>query len=116
MIFARPESRGQVALGFCRVVEGANVAAGTQPALPGAVDEYRADLGIAGPRAQQRRHGGGHVERKRVQRLGPVQGQPAQRALLANENVAVLKQSCAHRPTRLLATMTRMISFVPSRI
>jgi len=38
------------------------------------------------------------------------------RALAPDNQVAVLKPLCAHRPMRLLATMSRMISLVPSRI
>ena len=101
---------------FRRIVQRANIAARAQAALARSVDENGADIGIGCPGAQIFRHGDGHVERQRIERFRPVQCDPPQRPLGANDDIALVKDHCAYRPTRLLATMRRMISLVPSRI
>ena len=98
IIFRRPELLRQRTARLCRIIKRADVAARAQPALAGAVEQHGADGRIGRPRAQQRGHGDGHVERERVERLRPVQRDAAQRALLADDQVAVLhaasKLSC----------------------
>ena len=115
-VFGRPEFFRQVAARLRRIVERADIAAGGKSPSAGAVEQDRADGWIVRPGAQQRRHGGDHVERDGVERLRPVERDAAQRAVGADDDVAVLKNLLAHRPTRLRATIRRMISLVPSRI
>jgi hypothetical protein len=115
-VFRRPEFFRKVVTGLRRVVERTDVAAGGESAVPCAVDKHRADRGIVRPFPHERRHGRCHVERDRVQRLRPIERDPPQRTQLTDNNVAVMNQLLAHRPTSCLATMTRMISLVPSKI
>ena len=89
---------------------------GAKRTIAGAVEQHRADRGIHCPCPQQGRHGDDHIERDGVERFRPVQRDVPQRTEFANQNVAVLNNRSVHRPTRLLATMSRMISLVPSRI
>src|SRR4029077_2470047 len=99
-----------------RVVKRADIAAGGKSPPAGAVEQDGADRGIVGPGAQQRRHGEGHIEGDGVERLRPVERDAAQCAVFADDNVAVLNDALAHRPTRLRATIRRMISLVRSSI
>ena len=117
MVFGRPEFfRQSFAARLRRIVERADIAAGGKSPPAGAVEQDRTDGRIVRPGAQQRRHGDDHVERDGVERLRPVERDAAQRAVGADDDVAVLKNRLGHRPTRLRATIRRMISLVPSRI
>ena len=116
-VFSRPEFfREFIVARLRRIIKRADIAAGGKSSPAGAVEQDGADGRIVRPGAQQRRHGGNHVERDGVERLRPVERDAAQRAVGADDDVAVLKKLLGHRPTRLRATIRRMISLVPSRI
>src|SRR3984957_13653828 len=117
MVFGRPEFFRQVFVArFRRVVERTDIAAGGKSPPPAALEQDRPDGRIVRPRAQRLGHGGNHVERDGVERLRPVERDASQRTVGADDDVTVLKNALAHRPTRLRATIRRMISLVPSRI
>jgi hypothetical protein len=94
IIFRGPELLRQRTARFCRIVQRADVATRAQPALAGTVEQHRADGRIGRPGSQERGHRNGHIECERVERLRPVQRDAAQRALLADNQVAVLHAAC----------------------
>ena len=63
----------------------ADVAAGAEAARAFVVDQHRLDGRIAAPLQQRRRHRLAHPKRQRAQRRGPVQRQPADGALAADD-------------------------------
>ncbi len=95
------------------LVDGPDVAARAQAALPGPGEHDGRHLRIALPAVESRRDRRHHRVGEGVERLRPVQGQHPGTALDAHPY-----ELLAHRraPVRLRATMTRMISLVPSRI
>jgi hypothetical protein len=125
-VFGRPKARreGVTRLRYLvlaghilgSLVKRADVAAGAKAALAGPIEQHRADGRVGGPSPQQRRHGERHVERNGIQGLRAIERDAAQRAVAPHDQIIVAQKRFTHRPTRLLATMRRMISLVPSRI
>ena len=93
-------------------VQRANVAAGAECAVAIAADDDRGDIVVLRPDAELFGHGKAHAMRERVQRLGPVQRDEAQRAALVEEDFRFIR----HCRNISRATITRMISLVPSNI
>ncbi len=80
-----------------------------QKARPLGIDDHELDLGIADPAPQGRVDLLHHRAGERIERRRPAQRDAARAADLADQHVA-------HAAPKARATITRMISLVPSRI
>ena len=74
------------------------------------VDEDELDRGVGSPVEQRLAHRLAHAGGQRVNRLGPVEPDAADRAFDADQDVV------GHCRSRSRLTITRMIWLVPSRI
>ena len=111
-VFVGPEraGRGEVAAASGAVDFG-DVAAGAEGALALGIDQDEGHVRVGGPGVEGGRDRQRHRVGERVQRLRAGQGDAAGAALGADADVGHV---CSARSAR--ATMTRMISLVPSRI
>ncbi|MEY9668090.1 hypothetical protein ABIE80_006798 [Bradyrhizobium diazoefficiens] len=96
--------------------ERADVAAGTQAALAGALQHDHGDGRIGLEAVERGLDVAKHLERHGIDGLGTVEPDDAGRSLDAGDQIALFR--CRHRAPSisLRATMSRMISLVPSRI
>lgn len=92
-------------------MDGADVPAGAQAVLPRAGEDDRGDAGVVLPGGELRVDGAHHRVGEGVERLGPVEDEVTGAALPAEPHAAHRNASVSPR-----ATMTRMISLLPSRI
>ena len=114
--WAGPEAvRQRHVTGLDRVVHGPDVPAGAESALARALDEHRADAVVGAPLLQGAGHLADHAQRQGVERLRAVERDPAERALLGEQDLG--RRRChgvdSSNPREMIS---RMISFVPSRI
>lgn len=100
--------------GLPRFIKRANITACTKGPLACTTDNDRPDRLIGSPIRKLGFHGDAHRMRKRIQRLWPIQYNLPNGALSLKEHFRVVR-GCHWRPSSR-ATITRMISFVPSRI
>src|SRR6185437_7482577 len=85
-------------------------AAGAESAAFGMVDQHDMDVVIADPAKQRLAHHLAHLRGQGVDRLGPVEADPADTLLDTDQDVI------GHWRSMSRLTITRMIWFVPSRI
>jgi len=98
-----------------RFIERANVAARAKRPLAGAPDGDRFDGLVRFPVRKPVPHRDAHRVRQRVERFGPVERDKAKRASPLEKDILLF--ACrAHCRNISRAMITRMISFVPSRI
>ena len=102
---ARLRSVAPTALG-----DGADVAAGAEAAPLRVIDRDQPDRRILAPLDERRTHRLAHPKCQRMERLGPVEAKTADPALGADQYLV------GHCRSSSRATMTRITSFVPSRI
>ncbi len=108
-----PPRRHAVAHGA--VGQGADVAAGAEAPLAGVVDQHRVQGRIVQPGQQGRDHPLADAGGQGAEGLRPVDRQPAQRAVTADQDFG-FDGGLAHPLSISRAMITRMISLVPSRI
>ena len=97
-----------------RVAQEGDIAAGAKAAPFRMVEDHRFDRVVVSPFGERPAHRVDHLQRQRVQRLGPVQGNMADAAVAVNVKlVGHTLQPCRNRSR---PTIMRITWFVPSRI
>lgn len=110
-VFIGPESAAIGIIALCSgFVQFGNIAAGAKGTFAFRVDQHKFDRIIMAPVFDGHFNRGAHVIGHSVERLGALECDQASAALGADGNVTHLSANIWR------ATITRMISFVPSRI
>src|SRR5262249_37298752 len=116
-VFLAPQDLAEIARDFRAFPERANVAAGAKAALACAFQHDHGDGRIGLERIERLVDVAKHLQRHRVDGLRPVQPDDADRTLAPGDQVG-LGDRVHHRASSIIfrATISRMISLVPSRI
>src|SRR5262249_1832096 len=121
-VFVAPERFAEFTALADALVETANIAAGAEPALTTAFDQNDADRRIGLEHVERRVDAAQHVMGDCVDGRRPVQPDDAERAFAPDDELAVVLLDLPFGHAHLLAsinlraTISRMISLVPSRI
>src|SRR3954453_18376569 len=111
-----PQNLAEIAVDLRALPERANVAAGTQAALAGTFQHDHGNGWISLKTVERLIDVAKHLQRHGVDRLGAVEPDNAGRAFDPRDQVALLRSAHRAPSINLRATISRMISLVPSSI
>src|SRR5262249_20688308 len=117
-VLLAPQDLAEITVDLRALPERTDVAPGAQAAFAGALQQDDADGGIGFKAIESLLDVAKHLQRPRIDGLGPVEPDHTGRTFDARNQIAFFHNHCRHRAPsiNLRATMSRMISLVPSRI
>lgn len=115
-VFLAPQGLAEAAVDLRAFPERTDIAAGAEPALAGTFQQDHGDARIGLEAIERLRDFAKHLQRHGIDGLRTIEPDDPGRALDTGDQIALFHRTHRAPSINLRATMSRMISLVPSRI